>query len=245
MTSPTSRSIRCPACQTAIEFELFESINVQLDEGAREQLFESRINRAECPGCGMVHQVSAPLLWHDVERRHWFQIIGGPDKEPAHEQHVRTYFNEIGRLERNGLQGVTDAVSHYTIRLLYSMDELVEQVAMLEDGFDDHVVRVMKWMGRGKVGKCPDCGADEQMPFYIPRRWLPERVTAAARRLVFQSICRRCSNEREWSIQSGLYEELRPPIREVLDQVAPGDAFISGLLCRQIAQELSDQGAMG
>jgi hypothetical protein len=219
----------------------YHSVDVGMNAALREALYANELNRVDCPACGMIHQVVTPLLYHDAERGFWLQVAGDPHAEFDHEElarRTRESFEKMLQLHAENSQPIRQ---NYILRVVYSLDALLEQVGMLEDGWDDHVIRVLKYMGGGQIGTCPVCQGKELSFYYVPRRWFREGAPSS-KDILFEMICRHCSTEREWTITPEVYEEMRAVIRAMLCDLCPeGDLFISSMLCRRLAHALMNR----
>lgn len=66
MTTVKNRSsIRCTGCGQQVAAEIYSYIDVTDEPQAKNMLISNRINRVQCPHCGTVNGVEAPLLYHD------------------------------------------------------------------------------------------------------------------------------------------------------------------------------------
>lgn len=219
----------------------YHSVDVEMNAALREALYANELNRVDCPSCGMIHQVVTPLIYHDAGRGFWLQVAGNPHAEFDHEELARHTHESFEKMQQLRAENSQPVHGKYVLRVVYSLDELLEQVGMLEDGWDDHVIRVLKYMGGGQIGTCPVCQGKELSFYYVPCRWCHE-ATPSTKVIVFEMICRHCSTEREWTITPEIYEEMRTVIRAKLSNLCPdGDLFISSMLCRRLAHALMNR----
>ena len=61
---PTS-TLRCSSCGQPINARVYSYIDVQKEPQAKAALINQQLNRFQCPNCGNVTSVSAPVLYHD------------------------------------------------------------------------------------------------------------------------------------------------------------------------------------
>ena len=73
MSKSHKTRIICPNCQTPGEFEIWDSINADLDPELREKLFSEDIFIYECPQCGHKTAVPFDTIYHDMQHR--FMIL--------------------------------------------------------------------------------------------------------------------------------------------------------------------------
>lgn len=59
-------AIRCSNCGQPFNAHVYSYIDAQKDPQAKGLLVNQQINRFQCPNCGNVNVVLAPLLYHDA-----------------------------------------------------------------------------------------------------------------------------------------------------------------------------------
>ena len=64
---PTS-TLRCSNCGQPINARVYSYIDVQKEPQAKAALINQQLNRFQCPNCGNVTAVSAPVLYHDASK---------------------------------------------------------------------------------------------------------------------------------------------------------------------------------
>lgn len=64
---PTS-TLRCSNCGQPINARVYSYIDVQKEPQAKAALINQQLNRFQCPNCGNVTSVSAPVLYHDASK---------------------------------------------------------------------------------------------------------------------------------------------------------------------------------
>jgi hypothetical protein len=133
--------IACPRCGRTETITLWESIDAEPDPGAREALFEAKINRFDCPGCDFDSLVPVPLLYHDRRRQFLVQYFpfGLLDEGEFVER-----FTADGR-DRRMLEAFREALAAKKIppgaepaepHVVFDMAELVRYILFRERVFD-------------------------------------------------------------------------------------------------------------
>ncbi|MBU1086668.1 MAG: CpXC domain-containing protein [Candidatus Omnitrophica bacterium] len=84
-------SVNCPECGSAQEVRIWQSINVDLDPGLKEELFAGKVNVCQCPKCGYRAFLTAPLMYHDMSRR--FVVQYYPPEILDEDDFIRDYMN--------------------------------------------------------------------------------------------------------------------------------------------------------
>jgi hypothetical protein len=64
----TVTQIRCPNCQTPIQAEIEQVVDVAEDPSAKSRLLSGGLNYVQCPHCGYQGQLATPLVYHDPEK---------------------------------------------------------------------------------------------------------------------------------------------------------------------------------
>lgn len=75
MTQQGQIQMDCPKCASKGKVTVHQSINVSLDPGLREKLFNGEINVLHCAECGHDAFISIPLLYHDMDRKFMVQFF--------------------------------------------------------------------------------------------------------------------------------------------------------------------------
>ena len=120
-------AITCPACQHRQAFITWHSINVTFDPELKEKLLDRSLVTFHCEKCGHTASVNQGLLYHDMDR-HVMIMLGcqNPDELESPEPLVQEF------------------QADYSLRLVGSMNELIEKVLILDEDLDDRAVEVFK-----------------------------------------------------------------------------------------------------
>ncbi|MCA9885172.1 MAG: CpXC domain-containing protein, partial [Anaerolineae bacterium] len=68
MTSPNTQTIRCANCGTPMPVAVRSLVDAQRDAEGKSLLISDQINKFQCPNCGALNVVDAPLLYHDATK---------------------------------------------------------------------------------------------------------------------------------------------------------------------------------
>lgn len=131
MSKVHKEEIICPKCQTHGEFDLWESMNVDINPELREAVFTDKAFIYTCPKCG--HKMGVPYgtLYHDMT--HHFMLFFDffkPDEfdyEPI----------EVPNLSNS---------DNYIYRHVTGLWRLKEKILILEKGLNDIAIERMKYM---------------------------------------------------------------------------------------------------
>ncbi len=120
MTNQTM-SISCPACCTEQAFKICPVADVQNDPEIKEAIFNRDIFRFICPECGEEILIAYNCTYIDRDNKFMVSLIAD---------------DEMTSIE------TTD----YTVRIVRTINELVEKIALMEDGIDDRIAELYKIM---------------------------------------------------------------------------------------------------
>lgn len=114
-------SVTCPACCEAGDFRIYPKINVSENTALKELIFNRDIFRFRCPLCGEQILVSYDCTYIDEDKNFIVSLITQ---------------DESSHIEAEG----------YTLRIVRSINEFVEKIALMEDGIDDRIAELYKIM---------------------------------------------------------------------------------------------------
>ncbi len=133
MSQLSKEKITCPHCHKKGEFDLWSSVNVDLDPELREKIFSEELFMYHCPHCGKVTGIPADFLYYDMT--HKFMLFfdffkpDDYDYEPMEQPE-----DAFGKLE------------DYTFRVVYGLNRLKEKILILEKGLNDVAIERQKYM---------------------------------------------------------------------------------------------------
>jgi predicted RNA-binding Zn-ribbon protein involved in translation (DUF1610 family) len=119
-------TITCPACGHEQAFTAWQSINVTFDPELKEKLLDRSLVTFHCEECGHTAGVNQGLLYHDMDRRAMIMLGSRPDELESPEPLVQKVQAE------------------YSLRLVGSMNELIEKVLLIDADLDDRAVEMFK-----------------------------------------------------------------------------------------------------
>ncbi len=131
MSKSHKTRIICPNCQTRGEFEIWDSINVDLNPELRENLFSDDIFIYECPQCGHKMGIPYDTIYHDMQ--HKFMIF------------FSFFEPEDFTYEPLDLSDIPHLMKDYTYRQVNGLWEFKEKILILEKGLNDVAIERMKY----------------------------------------------------------------------------------------------------
>ena len=148
MAVVSTAALRCGKCGETSSASIYSSINIEENPELKEKVKSGDIFVHECPHCGHRELVKAPLLYHD----------------PA-EKLILCLSDQALNVE--GLEG-------YAGRRVTDVGSFIEKVKIFDDGLDDIVIEVCKYVTKQELGKDVDLkylsldGADNELTFTYP-----------------------------------------------------------------------------
>jgi len=129
MSIKYTRTIKCRHCREEISFEVWQSLNADLNPEAAGRLTAGNLFAAACLKCRTTINIVYPLLYHDMTNNVMVQLA--PD-----ERTVGEFFENVGLFEKD--------MSGYKFRLVRDINELREKVLIFNLGLDDKVIELAK-----------------------------------------------------------------------------------------------------
>ena len=123
MTETAVVNICCPACVETGQFTQYKKIDINKNPELREKIFSREIFKFKCPECGEEILVAYSTIYFDEENNSVICLL--PEEVSTED------FNKF-RLDG------------YSLRIVRTINNFIEKIAMLEDGIDDRVIELYK-----------------------------------------------------------------------------------------------------
>ena len=139
MSEKRIEKIRCPKCGAEHEFTIWNRINTALDPDLGDKVRTGELFRTVCPSCGQQIDVVYPCLYHRMEDK--IMIYYAPGEEAM--KMASEAFRE-GTEEIMPGHGGNREMKEYTCRVVGSLYDLQEKIAVFDAGLDDRVIEICK-----------------------------------------------------------------------------------------------------
>ena len=139
MSEREIQKIKCPKCGSEHDFEIWTRVNTDLDPILRDKIKSGELFRTVCPFCGQQIDVVYPCLYHEMENRIMIYYAPG---EKAMKDALAAFDEGLGAAEKE--RGFDSAKKGYRNRVVGSLYDLQEKIAIFEAGLDDRVVEICK-----------------------------------------------------------------------------------------------------
>jgi len=124
MTQQKTITVNCPACFEDGNFRIYSSIDTSETPAIKEDIFSREIFKFTCPSCGEEILVAYDCTYTDPDNKYIIALVSGMEQEST-----------------SALM-----VEGHTLRIVTSINEFVEKIALCEDKIDDKVVELYKIM---------------------------------------------------------------------------------------------------
>ena len=139
MSEREIQRIKCPKCGGEHDFEIWTRGNTDLDPILRDRIKSGELFRTVCPICGQQIDVVYPCLYHEMENRIMIYYAPG---EKAMKDALAAFDEGLDAAEKE--RGFDSAKKGYRNRVVGSLYDLQEKIAIFEAGLDDRVVEICK-----------------------------------------------------------------------------------------------------
>lgn len=161
MSAKEIQKIRCPGCGAEHDFEIWTRINTDLDPSLGKKVRSGELFRTVCPACGQQIDVVYPCLYHQMKDK--FMIYYAPGREAM--EKASAAFDE-GMSEADGKHGFDAAGEGYRNRVVGSLYDLQEKIAIFDAGLDDRIVEICKVLIGSELQETQPEAAFDDLLFY-------------------------------------------------------------------------------
>lgn len=202
--------IQCPVCGTTGEFEMWTSLNTQLNPEKKEQLLSGALFQYICPHCGKSFNIDYPMLYHQMEDQIMiYYVVQEEDIQMVEEQ----FRGEFGGAETEITKVLKEDMNSYLYRIVGSQRELMEKIRIFDAGKDDRVVELVKRIISDAVAdKNPELG-DVNL-YYLEEEGEPLFVAVNSKGVVGTV-----------PIPNGMYEDMANGLQEKLPDLRSRSEF--------------------
>ncbi len=110
---------------------MWSSINVSLDPNLKHQLLNHELTDMTCEKCGNVSTLQYSLLYHDMEIPTAIWLVYPRDDTPETAKAMKEFSSMVS--------------AEYKLRIVHSMDELIEKVVIFDCGLNDLAIQLLKF----------------------------------------------------------------------------------------------------
>ena len=125
--------IPCPHCKEKNPFTIYQSVNVDISPELKEKTLKGEIFNYHCEHCNKDSTIPYPMLYNDMTNK--FMV----------------YFADINQIEEFEFMNqdenelIQKVMSNITRRGVTTWQDFIEKVTILENGYDDRIVEIVKF----------------------------------------------------------------------------------------------------
>ena len=169
MSMNEKTTITCPYCKAEGDFEMWKSVNIQLNPELKEKILNMEIFTYKCPKCGKEASVAYPLLYHDMSKQIMIYLVNND------EESIENTAKILSGEGMESFEDFGDFSKEYTSRIVTSPLDLREKISIFDAGLDDRIIELAKLFYAGMaIEQFPDnrihevqFGTDENGSSYL------------------------------------------------------------------------------
>ena len=202
MSSKEVQRIRCPKCGAEHDFAIWTRINTDLDPDLDKKVRSGELFRTVCPSCGQQIDVVYPCLYHQMKNKVMIYYAPGREAMAKAAEAVKDGLEEAG--EKRSFDARKEG---YRNRVVGSLYDLQEKIAVFASGLDDRVVENCKVLIGSELQESqPDAAFDDLL--YYRSGSGEDRLALMKEGNAFASI----------SLPGDIYEEVKRRYQPLIDQ---------------------------
>jgi len=136
--------ITCPVCSNEKEIAIWASVNVDINPETKEQILNREFFNWRCDNCGQKFHLIYSCLYHDMSNKLMIYLIANNPKN--------------SKAELANLQQLSDQMrmffgSEYRLTAVFSENELIEKIKIVDCGKDYRIIELYKVILRNELFK--------------------------------------------------------------------------------------------
>ncbi len=137
MFRPQLVTITCPQCGAPFQVPVFSIIDVKRQPELKATLLSGQLNTAQCPNCGRVSYLAAPMLYHDPDKE--FLAVYLPMEANIPEREQQKLIGELTNALMNALPPEERKGYFFTPVQFFDLERLVRKILEL-DGITQEMI---------------------------------------------------------------------------------------------------------
>lgn len=140
MKSAKKEFYTCPICNHNNKVKACHEITTQTDPKIKKALLDGSLLKVKCKKCKHTYNINYPILYDNSDKR--FIIHFNLDS-----RETNTSSKLLPSLITSALFELTaDAYNDYNCRIVKSQEELYEKILIFENGLDDRIIEILKYI---------------------------------------------------------------------------------------------------
>ena len=139
MSSQVYRNVTCNSCNTVMEYDIYESINVTLQPKLKEKIVNDELFVLTCPNCGKKFYLSYDFLYNDIDCGFMVQYCNADN----HDEKVEQFKAIVNNFKKEINEHFTSL--SYKFRFVSDFHKLKEKVRIFDRNLDDRIIELYKY----------------------------------------------------------------------------------------------------
>lgn len=139
MSKKIIKQIKCNECNTILDFEVYESVNVTLQPTLKEKVLNDSIYLLECSECGKKFYLSYPFLYNDMDSGYMINLNNSNNKE----EEIQTFRDLVANINKEMKDTFGDI--SYKYRSVDDIEILREKIRIFDRNLDDRIIELYKY----------------------------------------------------------------------------------------------------
>lgn len=159
MSRTRTVSFTCPSCGKESDMTIWESINTVMDPEMKAAVRDGSAFTFTCPHCGVKTHLEYGFLYHQMEDRMMIQYASSDENaEEMYRFFTGVVPSDVFTEFRKG---------EYLIRIVRSLNQLREKLAIFDHGLDDRIIELCKQFALMQYQKDRgDSGKDTELLYF-------------------------------------------------------------------------------
>ncbi len=148
MASEELVKIKCPLCQTDIEFTQWNYLNAQLHPDIAQRLRDSSLFNVHCSHCKFQTNLAYPMVYDDIEHNVIIKFSKAKTQTEL-EKEAEECKAEYSELHKDA----PDLVKNLRVRIVTNMNDLIEKAVIFHAGYDDRYIEIYRHLAKRELQK--------------------------------------------------------------------------------------------
>jgi len=134
----------CPACGTAVSYELVHSVNAGRRPDLRDEILDGTFQRATCPSCQRAFRLDPEFIYLDLPSRLYIAVWPTNQRSSWRDCAARTRATFEKSMGEQAPAEARELANGVDVRAVFGWHALVEKILARQAGIDDRTLEVAK-----------------------------------------------------------------------------------------------------
>lgn len=142
MSTWFDETVRCPQCSLEQLARLAHGVHAVRAPEVRDMIFARTFHAITCKGCAAVFVGQRPLIYTDMDRKHWIQVVLGAERPRWPEYEVAA--DKLFERAFTGSPLARELAERMRVRVVFGLEELREKLVLWQANLDDRAMECLK-----------------------------------------------------------------------------------------------------